>query len=225
MSRGPGSSGGPGRSGPDPATTARRREAALAGHTGDAERARALIADPEPAVRASALGALARLGLLGEELLRAGLADPEPAVRTRAAELAPAVGPAVLDRLVDLLGDTSPAVVEAACFGLGEMGEQARGHHGVTQGLDRVARRHPDPLCREAAVAATGAIGDPGGLPAVLDATGDKPAVRRRAVLALAAFDGPEVDAALQRALGDRDWQVRQAAEDLTGRRPGPPTS
>ena len=25
----------------------------------------------------------------------------------------------------------------------------------------------------------------------------------------------PDVDAALERALGDRDWQVRQAAEDL----------
>jgi HEAT repeat protein len=49
----------------------------------------------------------------------------------------------------------------------------------------------------------------------------DKPAVRRRAVLALASFDGPGVEEALERALVDRDWQVRQAAEDLTGRRPG----
>ncbi len=32
----------------------------------------------------------------------------------------------------------------------------------------------------------------------------------------------PSVDAALRRALDDRDWQVRQAAEDLTGRRRGP---
>ena len=47
-------------------------------------------------------------------------------------------------------------------------------------------------------------------------ATEDKPAVRRRAVLALAPFEGDDVDAALQRALADRDWQVRQAAEDLT---------
>ncbi|MST32935.1 HEAT repeat domain-containing protein, partial [Acidimicrobiaceae bacterium USS-CC1] len=46
-------------------------------------------------------------------------------------------------------------------------------------------------------------------------ATTDKPAVRRRAVLALAPFEGPEVDAALRQALEDRDWQVRQAAEDL----------
>ncbi|MDP9440891.1 MAG: HEAT repeat domain-containing protein, partial [Actinomycetota bacterium] len=76
---------------------------------------------------------------------------------------------------------------------------------------------HPDALCREAAVAALGAIGDPAGVPAILAATTDKPAVRRRAVLALAPFDGPEVEAALQRALTDRDWQVRQAAEDLSG--------
>jgi hypothetical protein len=39
--------------------------------------------------------------------------------------------------------------------------------------------------------------------------------VRRRAVLALAPFDGPAVDAAVAAALEDRDWQVRQAAEDL----------
>ena len=41
-----------------------------------------------------------------------------------------------------------------------------------------------DPLAREAAVAALGAIGHPDGLPAILAATSDKPAIRRRAVLA-----------------------------------------
>ena len=40
-------------------------------------------------------------------------------------------------------------------------------------------------------------------------------AAGRRAVLALAPFTGPAVDAALADALQDRDWQVRQAAEDL----------
>ena len=40
-------------------------------------------------------------------------------------------------------------------------------------------------------------------------------AVRRRAVLALVAFDGDEVDAELERLTHDRDWQVRQAAEEL----------
>ncbi len=49
----------------------------------------------------------------------------------------------------------------------------------------------------------------------ILRGCSDKPAVRRRAVLALAPFDGNDVDAALQAALTDRDWQVRQAAEDV----------
>ena len=68
-----------------------------------------------------------------------------------------------------------------------------------------------------AAVAALGALGDRRGLPAVLAACDDVPAVRRRAVLALAPFEGAAVDAALERARTDRDWQVRQAAEDLLG--------
>jgi HEAT repeat protein len=52
-------------------------------------------------------------------------------------------------------------------------------------------------------------------LPAVIDALDDKPAIRRRAAVALAAFDGPAAEAALRRCLEDRDWQVRQVAEDL----------
>ena len=82
-------------------------------------------------------------------------------------------------------------MVEAACFALGEIGE---GPPTRSPALSGVGRGHPDPLCREAAVAALGAIGDRRGLPAILHATADKPAVRRRAVLALAPFDGPEVE-------------------------------
>jgi hypothetical protein len=64
-------------------------------------------------------------------------------------------------------------------------------------------------------VATLGALGDGRGLAAILHGCGDSPAVRRRAVLALAPFSGPEVDAALAAARADRDWQVRQAAEDI----------
>ena len=71
------------------------------------------------------------------------------------------------------------------------------------------------PLVREASVAALGAIGDERGLAAIIAGCSDLPAVRRRAVLALAPFEGDEVEAAIERALVDRDWQVRQAAEDL----------
>jgi HEAT repeat protein len=160
-------------------------------------------------VRAAALGALGRLGALAAAHLAAGLADPDPAVRRRALELSPAL-PAV--PVVPLLDDPDPSVVEVAAWACGERSPAER---GAVEALSRVATGHDDPLCREAAVAALGAIGDEAGLPAVLAATRDRPAIRRRAVLALAPFEGPEVDAALRRALEDRDWQVRQAAEDL----------
>jgi len=60
-----------------------------------------------------------------------------------------------------------------------------------------------------------GAIGDPEGLPAVIGALEDKPTVRRRATVALAGFDDPRAEPALRQASEDRDWQVRQAAEEL----------
>jgi HEAT repeat protein len=189
--------------------SATRKVAALAGHRGDEPTARRLLGDSDGRVRATALGALDRMGRLTDDDVRVGLSDADAVVRRRACELA-ATRPDVL--LLDLLADTDTTVVEAACWAMGERGI---GGHESLAALSSVATGHDDPLCREAAVAALGAIGDPAGLPAILAGTTDKPAVRRRAVLALAPFDGPDVDAALQRALTDRDWQVRQAAEDL----------
>ena len=49
----------------------------------------------------------------------------------------------------------------------------------------------------------------------VLKATDDVAAVRRRAVVASSNFESDRATEALQRALHDRDWQVRQAAEDV----------
>jgi len=118
--------------------------------------------------------------------------------------------------LLTLLADREVSVAEAAAWALGELRDPAVAAGAVGQ-LAKVAGAHDDALVREAAVAALGSLGDPGGLPAVLAACRDKPAIRRRAVLALAAFEGPEVDAALRAALDDKDWQTRQAAEDLLG--------
>ena len=188
-----------------------RASAALAGHGGDEVRARHLLGDRAPRVRATALGALARLGAVTEADVDVALADGDPLVRRRACAVAAGVGGVDLAPLLD---DPEPLVVEAAAWALGERGPAAA---PCVPGLAAVATSHPDPLCREAAVAALGAVGDPAGLPTVLAALGDKPAVRRRAVLALAPFEGPEVEAALRAALDDRDWQVRQAAEDLLG--------
>ncbi|HZN13006.1 MAG TPA: HEAT repeat domain-containing protein [Acidimicrobiales bacterium] len=175
---------------------------------GDVDTVRAALTDPRPEVRATALGALARLDALTDVDVRAGLTDEAPIVRRRACELSVAFA---VD-LIDALRDEDDMVVESAAWALGERAESADA--AAVTALAATATAHDEPLCREAAVAALGAIGDPAGLAAILTATSDKPAVRRRAVIALAPFDGPEVDAALQRALDDRDWQVRQAAED-----------
>jgi HEAT repeat protein len=187
----------------------RRRAAAIAGHAGDEAGARALLADPDPAVRSTALGALGRLGRAGVAEVAVALADPSPEVRRRACRVA--AGVAGVD-LVAMLDDPDAGVVEVAAWALGE---RAGADRDVVARLSTVATTHDDPLCREAAVAALGAVGDDRGLPAILSATKDKPAIRRRAVIALAAFEGPEVEQALEAALADRDWQVRQAAEDL----------
>jgi HEAT repeat protein len=85
----------------------------------------------------------------------------------------------------------------------------------IVQVLSETVYQHPDALVREAAVAALGCIGTPEAKAPVLHAIADKATVRRRAIIALAAFEGDDVEAALALATGDRDWQVRQAAEDL----------
>ncbi len=193
---------------------ARRRGAALAGHRGDERAARHALVDRAGPVRATALGALARMGCLSLADVAVGLGDPSAVVRRRACEVSVSMPRPVVAAVVDALADSDAGVVEAACFALGERAADA-GHTAVAA-LAAVATGHRDPLCREAAVAALGAIGDPGGLPAILAAATDKPAVRRRAILALAPFQGPDVEVALSRARHDRDWQVRQAAEDLS---------
>jgi HEAT repeat protein len=185
----------------------RRRAAALAGHQRDEPLARTHLTDDDPAVRATAFGALARMDRLTDDDLSRALTDAAPLVRRRAAELAATRHSVSIDAV---LADADASVVEAAAWAAGERDDAA-----AVPLLATIAGAHDDALCREAAVAALGAIGDPAGLPVILAATEDKPAVRRRAVLALAPFEGADVDAALQRALTDPDRQVRQAAEDL----------
>lgn len=190
---------------------ARRRQVALAGHTGDEAAARAALDDPAPGVRATALGALERLGALTPDDVVAALEDESAVVRRRACEAAallPGDGP---PSLLAVLTSSDATLAEVAAWAAGERQPPEPGTLDV---LITLATEHDDALVREAAVAALGSIGDEAGLPAILAATHDKATVRRRAVIALAPFDGPEVEEALTRARADRDWQVRQAAED-----------
>ncbi len=223
----------------------RRREAAAAGHTGDAAKARSYLHDPDPMVRSSALRALERAGDLAGQQLAGALDDPAAAVRMTALELAACRSDVTAAAAASLLADDDHRVVETAAWACGEKvsasghapaGHAPAGHApasghapavhagasgsetaAVVEALVRVARSHADALCRESAVAALGAISDRAGLPAILAGLDDKPEVRRRAVIALAPFDGPEVDAALLRASTDRDKQVRAAAAELRG--------
>jgi HEAT repeat protein len=186
-----------------------RRDVIIAGHTGDLAAIRIGLAESDAVVRTSALGALARAGALTAEELISAANDLDYRVRRRAAELA-ATYPSV--DLLTFLHDPDPLVIEMAAWACGERAETPA---AVLDQLCELVTTHDDALVREAAVAALGAIGDDRGLPAILAAVSDKPAIRRRAVIALAPFEGPDVDAAYARALKDRDWQVRQAAEDL----------
>ncbi|MGH9007575.1 MAG: HEAT repeat domain-containing protein [Acidimicrobiales bacterium] len=196
----------------------RRRAVVEAGHRHDKAVVDAARDDPDPAVRAACLGALERLGALGVDDLATALADPAPIVRRRAAVLAArARGTGSRSRLpsllVEALDDPDPIVAESAAWAIGE-----RRPAGAVDALSAMAAAHADARCRESAIAALGAIGAPSGLKAVLDALDDRPPVRRRAVVALAGFEGAEVEAALARCLEDPDWQVRQAAEVLLER-------
>jgi HEAT repeat protein len=197
------------------ATALRRRRVIAAGHRDDPGLARAALDDTDPGVQAAAVGALARLGQLSVTDITELLARTSVEVRRRASDAARDVrGPGsrstLVDALLGALDDPDALVVVHAAWFMGE-----RRSRPAVAALVSTATTHEDVRCREAAVAALGAIGDPEGLPAVIAALDDKPTVRRRATVALAGFDDPRVDEALQRSTQDRDWQVRQAADEL----------
>lgn len=184
-------------------------------------------------MRVAALGSFHRLGKLDLTRILAALIDSDPKVRRRAAELAPRIclgaehRTQLIEGLGQSLGDES-SVAEMAAFSLGEIGSQPadQPQQGERIGLpaelihklEHQAANHDEPLCREQAIASLGALHSSPHI--ILAALKDKATVRRRAVIALAPFDGPAVEAALRVALTDRDWQVRQAAEDLLGEDP-----
>src|ERR1700736_5815538 len=125
--------------------TRRRRQVALAGHQGDEEAVRRAQVDPADGVRATALGALARMGKLGLADAAVGLGDPSPVVRRRACEVSVSLPRPIIAAVVEALADADDGVVEAACFALGERGSRA-GDDAVRT-LAKIATDHQDPLC------------------------------------------------------------------------------
>ena len=165
---------------------------------------------PEPDVRATALRVLDNEGKLEKSIVERSLSDSAFKVRNAIAYL--------ISRNRDIpamkfLLDEDAEIVEIACWGVGERGDTSA---EILDVLQSITESHSDSLCRESAVAALGALGDEKALGSILKAVEDIATVRRRAVLALAPFDGPEVELAIAKALEDRDWQVRQAAEDIS---------
>ena len=178
---------------------------------------RSNLRSPLARQRVLALRGVVRQNLVTSEDWRLALADPDVDVRREALNQiahAQIEDDAIYVALMDLLNDVDALVVDGAVFALGE--------HLFVGAVDQmcvIATSHEDARCRESAIAALGAIGDDRARPAILAALDDKPPVRRRAIVALSNFEGPDIDEALARASEDRDWQVRAAVNQL-GRDP-----
>ena len=151
--------------------------------------------------RVLALRAGARQNVLSSDDWSHAFSDEDVDVRREALNLFAhheQINTILLEQVLGLLSDEDPPksfpAVEALCH---------------------IGSSHDDARCRESAVAALGAIGDDRARETILNALEDKPPVRRRAIVALSNFEGPDIDAALEKASEDRDWQVRAAVSQL----------
>jgi HEAT repeat protein len=163
--------------------------------------------------RVLALRGMVRQGLVTNDEWLSAIDDRDVEVRREALNLIAHVDEIQVDvfqAMLQSLRDEDALVVDGAIFALGE-----HLYAGAVDQLCAIATSHDDARCRESAIAALGAIGDDRARPAILAALNDKPPVRRRAIVALSNFEGPDVDAALERASEDRDWQVRAAVNQL----------
>jgi HEAT repeat protein len=156
---------------------------------------------------------MVRQGLVTDDEWLSAIEDRDVDVRREALNLIAHVDEIrhdVFEAMLRSLHDGDALVVDGAVFALGE-----HLYVGAVDQLCVIATSHDDARCRESAIAALGAIGDDRARPAILAALDDKPPVRRRAIVALSNFEGPDIDAALERARDDRDWQVRAAVNQL----------
>jgi HEAT repeat protein len=167
----------------------------------------------DPRLRVLALRGLVRQSLTTDDEWRNALRDSDVTVRREALNQIAHVeidDDATFVAVMACLDDDDALVVDGAVFALGE-----HIHVAAVDRLCVIATSHDDARCRESAVAALGAIGDDRARPAILGALDDKAPVRRRAIVALSNFEGPDIEEALARASEDRDWQVRAAVNQL----------
>lgn len=159
------------------------------------------LCEPETTALTDRLG-----GMLG--------GDPEPSVRAQAAEVLGSSGVTALPFLEEARTDDDRRVVEAVANAYGEIGDSS-----AVDWLIEQARESGEVTIGEAAVASLGSIGDERATPVLLDlARTGRPQVRRRAVVALTAFDGDEVEEVIRGARDDRNPMVREVAEMILGR-------
>ncbi len=173
------------------------------------------LKDPRAEVRRLAVAAVARFGSGALEplaVLAAG--DPDEHVRAEAVEVSGALGESAYAVAWGAREDSSARVVEAAVTALGEIGDET-----AVPWLIETVTLHDEAIVREAAVAALGAIGDERALPTLLEAArSGKPQIRRRAIVALTAFEDAEVEGVFAAARLDRNPMVREVAEMVLGR-------
>lgn len=167
------------------------------------------LADGEPRVRALAVRGVARDADVAHDLWTSCQHDTDPGVR-REVWLAAATHHVEIDPH-EALSDDDALVREAAVFFAGETRRAS-----ARTALEGMALSDEDARVREAAVVALGQIGDDVSIPTLLTVLAtDKAPVRRRVIVALSAFDDPRVEAALDAASEDRDWQTRDAVTRL----------
>lgn len=193
------------------------RQVALAAHDGNTDLLGSYVDSDEEIVRAAAVRGL-------WECTHGSPTDPEPVLlmlhqlmgNERTTHVLVAVGETFATRhgilCQQLLDHADPRVVEAGCFAAAQLAPSAS--HLVDR-LEGLASTHEDDLVRESAIAALGAYGLPRSTSIVIAATSDKVYVRRRAIVALSAFEGDDVEDALRAATADRDAQTRALAEDI----------
>ncbi len=178
----------------------------------------ALLQDASPMVRSRAANALAAIGAPAKSAAPALVAltnDPDEKVRRQAVKALGCIrpGPEVTGPLfVKLLEDPDPGVRMRVLNALAEAGAEAV--PGLVKGLQNeksaywacVVLREIGPAAKEAVPALTAKLKDP------------QPAIRREAILALAAMDQAAVSAAPQIAAGLGEEPTRIAATYALGR-------